>query len=292
MSSATQTSRVILITGCSSGFGRSFAQHFLEQGQKVVVTARKLDTIQHFAAKFPSQSLVLSLDVNNQDSVNDAVAKTLEKFGRIDVLINNAGYCLYGLVEHYSEAEYRLQMETNFFGAVRMTQAVLPSMRKKRSGHVIQISSVGGVVANPMVTLYNASKFALEGFTEGLAKETAAFNVRFTIVEPGAFLTDITSDKNLIAANTTDEATDADYAPVIQNNQKFLEFLKNAPGDTNKAAAAVLQIIQAPNPPLRLPLGADSVGLIKAKLDQQLKEIHAWEQLAVSTNFDHVNASH
>jgi NADP-dependent 3-hydroxy acid dehydrogenase YdfG len=285
--STTITSRVILITGCSSGFGRAFAQYFLSHGQKVVVTARKTDAIQDFAEKFPATSLVLPLDVNDENSVNSVISKTLETFGQVDVLINNAGYSLFGVFESYSEAEYRLQMETNFFGAMRVTQAVLPIMRKQKSGHVIQISSVGGVVANPMISVYNASKFALEGFTEALAKETAAFNVKFTIVQPGGFKTDIAT-KNLVTPSSTEDI--AEYAAVVDAMKKFQEYLQNPPGDPNKAAAAVLQVIQSPNPPLRLPLGADSVHMIKEKLDQQLKEIQAWEQLAVSTNFDQVKA--
>jgi NAD(P)-dependent dehydrogenase (short-subunit alcohol dehydrogenase family) len=277
------TSKVILITGCSSGLGKSMAEHFLEQGHRVIATARNPQTIQYLAEKYPDLALILALDVTNQDSVNETVEKSMEKFERIDVLINNAGYCLVGVAESFSERESRAQMETNFFGAVRMTQAVLPIMRRQKSGHIVQISSVGGITGCPVMSMYSASKFALEGYSESLAIEASMFNVRVTIVEPGAFKTDIFVRGNI---NVPLPRGMSEYQPLITGTDQAWEYLRNsAPGDPHKAAVAIAQLLEEDIPPLRLALGPDAVQSVRDKAEKLLKDVNEWEHLSVTTNY-------
>lgn len=259
------------------------AEHFLDQGHRVIATARNLNTIQQFTEKYPDLALPLALDVTNQDSITNAIEKSVEKFGKIDVLINNAGYCLVGVAESFSEREARDQFETNFFGAVRMTQAVLPVMRRQQNGHIVQISSVGGITGCPVMSMYSASKFALEGYSEALAKEISLFNVRVTIVEPGAFKTDIFVRGNIHVPLPRDMS---EYQPLITGTDQAWEYLRNsAPGDPCKAAAAIGQLLQTENPPLRLALGPDAVQSVRDKAEKLLQDLNEWEHLSVTTNY-------
>jgi NAD(P)-dependent dehydrogenase (short-subunit alcohol dehydrogenase family) len=262
--------RVYLITGCSSGFGSSIAQYLLEHGQIVIATARNQSTVSHFQEKYPDRALSLPLDITDQVSVDAAIEASLKRFQRIDVLINNAGNAIYGLAEFTSENEIRSQMETNFFGTVRLTQAVLPIMRKQSSGNIIQFSSVSGQNGSTCLPFYCASKFALEGFSEALAREVVGFNVRVTIIEPGAFKTDMMNKS---------------FVPI---EHKEIPAPYSAPGDPMKAAAVIYQLVQSDSPPLRLPLGADAFQTISSHVEQQLRELKKWERVSRSTNFDDV----
>jgi NAD(P)-dependent dehydrogenase (short-subunit alcohol dehydrogenase family) len=184
------TSKVWFITGTSKGFGRIWAEAALARGDQVAATARDVKTLQDLVDRYGDQVLALTLDVDDKAAVDTAIAETIARFGRIDVAINNAGYGQFGAIEEVSEAEARAQMETNFFGALWVTQGVLPQMRAQGSGHIIQVSSIGGVNAFPTIGLYHASKWALEGFSQALAAEVAAFGIKVTIVEPAGYATD------------------------------------------------------------------------------------------------------
>lgn len=281
---STSTTKVYLITGCSSGFGRSFAEYFLKANQKVVVTARDVSKVSQFEKDFPSTALALSLDVTNENSVNEAVDKTIQKFGRIDVLINNAGYGQFGALEEVTKQQIHAQMDTNFFGLVNVTQRVLPLMRAQKSGHIIQISSVGGQVAFPGFSLYHASKWAVEGLSEALAKEVAPFNVRVTIAEPGSFKSEF-ADRSFSEGGTV--LQHAEYEPSVGMLVKIGRMTQGMePGNPWKAAAALHKVVESANPPLRLPLGEDSVLNILKKKKDQLAELEAWRQVSESTDFD------
>ncbi len=277
-------SKVYLITGCSTGLGRSFAEYFLKANQKVVVTARDVSKVANFEKEFPSTALALALDVTDLKSVSAAVDKTVQKFGRIDVLINNAGYGQFGALEEVTEEQIHQQMDTNLFGVINMTRKVLPIMRQQKSGHIIQISSVGGQTAHPGFSLYHASKWAIEGLSEALSKEVAPFNVRVTIVEPGSF-------KSAFVERAFEEGVPAvknpEYAPSVGFLAQIGQSLKgHEPGNPWKAAAAIHKVVESAKPPLRLPLGEDSViGIIKKKREQ-MAELEEWRPVSVSTDFD------
>ncbi|MBP5977934.1 SDR family oxidoreductase [Brasilonema sp. CT11] len=276
--------RVYLITGCSSGFGSSLAQYLLEKGQIVIATARNQSTVAHFQEKYPDTALSLSLDITNQDSVNKAIQSALNKFQKVDVLVNNAGNAIYGLVEFTSESEIRAQMETNFFGTVRITQAILPIMRKQNSGHIIQFSSVSGQNGSQCLPFYCASKFALEGFSESLSREVIGFNVRVTIIEPGAFKTDM---MNKSFVHIENKIVPEPYKTQVEKINQRMDFIRDhAPGDPMKAAAIIHQLVESNNPPLRLPLGGDAFQTITSHVEQQLLELKKWERVSKSTNLD------
>jgi NAD(P)-dependent dehydrogenase (short-subunit alcohol dehydrogenase family) len=188
--SQSTSSKVWFITGTSKGFGRVWAEAALARGDRVAATARDVASIHALEERYGDRAAALALDVTDKAAVDAAVAQALERFGRIDVAVNNAGYGLFGTIEEVSEAEARAQMETNFFGALWVTQAVLPHMRAQKSGHIIQVSSIGGVNAFPTIGLYHASKWALEGFSQALAQEVAPFGISVTLVEPGGYATE------------------------------------------------------------------------------------------------------
>lgn len=273
MSDAT-TGRVWMITGASTGFGRALAQAVLASGQRLVAT----DLDRAALAGLPGgtdQLARLALDVTDPGEIAAATDDALAKFGAVDVLVNNAGFGLLGAVEEVDEQQLRRQMEVNFFGAVAVTRALLPSMRARGRGHIIQISSYGGIVANPGLGFYSASKFALEGVSEALAKELEPLGIRVTLVEPGAFRTNW-AGRSLNKAKPID-----DYEPTVGKMRALIDRLDgNQPGDPAKAAAAMLALGDDPDPPLRLPLGDDSVGFIRDKLRAQLAELDRLEPQA------------
>jgi NADP-dependent 3-hydroxy acid dehydrogenase YdfG len=279
--------KVYLITGCSTGLGRGFAEYFLKANQKVVVTARDVSKVAHFEKEFPNTALALALDVTDENSVNDAVEKTVQKFGHIDVLINNAGYGQFGPLEEVTKKQITAQMDTNFFGLINITQRVLPIMRQQKSGHIIQISSVGGQVAYPGFSLYHASKWAVEGLSESLAKEVAPFNVRVTIVEPGSFKSEFADrafDEGIIAYKNPEYEASVGMLVKIGQAVRGLE-----PGNPWKAAAAIHKVVESAKPPLRLPLGEDSVLNILKKKKDQVAELEEWRQVSESTDFDNLS---
>jgi NAD(P)-dependent dehydrogenase (short-subunit alcohol dehydrogenase family) len=269
------------ITGASSGFGMAFARHAISRGYNVVATARtpaKLDEIRRLA---PERVLVEKLDVTVPGDSERAVAAALKRFGHIDVLINNAGYGIVGALEETPETELRAQMETNFFGAVAVTKAVLPAMRERRSGAIVNVSSLGGQLSFGGFSAYSASKFALEGISEALAAEVAPFGIKVLIVEPGAFRTGFAADA--LKHMPVMEA----YREIVGGTRDFAHGMHGTQeGDPAKAAVAIETALQADQTPLRLPLGTDSVSAIRAHSEQLLKDLAAWERVALDTRFD------
>jgi NAD(P)-dependent dehydrogenase (short-subunit alcohol dehydrogenase family) len=286
MTNSSQT-RVWLITGSSTGFGRMLAEAVLDQGETVVLTARNPQQVEDLTAKFPDRTLAARLDVTNPTEVREVVKVAIATFGRIDVLVNNAGYGTLGAIEEASDEEIRRQFDTNVFGALDLTRAVLPHLRQQRSGHIINFSSVGGFVSFPGSGIYCSTKFALEGISEALAQEVAPFGIKVIIVEPGAFRTDF-SGRSLVVSDTQI----ADYEPVIGQYRQWVQDIDGQqPGDPKKAASAIIQSVNSENPPLRLALGADAVNAIDAKLKSVKAELDAWRQVGVDTAFEGVTVS-
>jgi NAD(P)-dependent dehydrogenase (short-subunit alcohol dehydrogenase family) len=271
-----------LITGVSSGFGRCLAEQVIARGDYVIGTVRKTTDVEKFTKDFDGRGEAVMMDVDHTDQIRTGVANILKQHQRIDVLVNNAGYGLFGAVEEVSEAEARAQMETNFFGPLALTQAVLPSMRAARGGHIVQISSIAGFRSTPGLGLYNASKYALEGFSEALALEVAPFGIKILIVEPGPFRTKWAGQGSRDAAQHI-----PDYAQSVHTTIKTIhEYDGNQPGDPAKAAALMIEALFAPTPPLRLPLGKSAIDRMKGKLSDMSKEIVAWESKSLATDFD------
>jgi NADP-dependent 3-hydroxy acid dehydrogenase YdfG len=277
----SQTGKVWFITGASTGFGRLLAEEVLKVGGKVVATARKLDKVSDLEAKHPQTAKALALDVTNQAQVDAAVEQTVAKFGRVDVLVNNAGYGVAGAIEEVSEAELMPMFETNIFGLLRVTRAFLPQLRKQRTGHILNLSSIGGVVASPGMGYYNATKFAVEGLSEALAGELAPLGIKVTIVEPGPFRTDFLGRSGVVA-----EKRIADYDTTAANMRKyFAENDGNQPGDPLRAVHAMMQVANSPAPPLRLLLGASALHRLRTKLGGWQKEIADWEHVTAGADF-------
>jgi len=272
--------RVWLITGVSAGLGRAIAQTALREGARVFGTVRQPVQQAAFDALAPGRARATLLDVTSPSDVRRAVDEAVAWGGTIDVLVNNAGYGALGAVEELTDEEIRRQFETNVFGVLAMTRAVLPVMRRQRRGRIVQISSVSGIVAPAGVGIYCASKFALEGFSESLAAEVAPLGINVTIVEPGAFRTDW-AGRSLVWA--TEHSA---YAETVgQMRERMKDWSGRQPGDPDKAARAIVDLTSMTNPPLRLPLGADAVDRIRRKLESQLAALTEYESVARSTGF-------
>ncbi|MBD2677488.1 MULTISPECIES: oxidoreductase [Nostoc] len=284
--------RVWFITGSSKGLGRALAKTVLEQGDTVVLTARNPELIQDLAASFPEHTLAVQLDVTKPEEIQQAVKQAITKFGRIDVLVNNAGYGILGAIEEVSNEGVRRQFETNFFGVLEVLRNVLPYMREQRSGHIVNISSVGGFVGYAGTGIYNGTKFAIEGISEALAQEVTPLGIKITIVEPGAFRTEFVTGSLVIADNEIQ-----DYETVIgEMRQGAQDILDNKlefqePGDPKKAALAIIKAVNSNNPPLRLVLGEDAISAINAKLESVKTELDAWKEVSVNTAFDELVGS-
>lgn len=278
--------KVWLITGSSTGFGRSLTAAVLKTGARVIATARQPEQLDDLITRYPDTAKAVRLDVTNAQEVHDAVNTAITTFGRIDVLVNNAGYGTIGAIEEVSDEAIHRQFETNVFGALQMMRTVLPSMRQQRSGHILNLSSVGGFVSFGATGIYCATKFALEALSEALAKEVAELGIKVTIIEPGAFRTDF-NGRSLSAPEHLIE----DYASVSGPFLQWLEEMDGKqPGDPDKAAAAMIQVVESDNPPLRLALGADAVGAIDEKLKSVKAELDAWKEVSVNTAFEGMTA--
>jgi NAD(P)-dependent dehydrogenase (short-subunit alcohol dehydrogenase family) len=270
--------RTWIITGCSSGFGRTLAEAALGQGDQVVATARRTEALADLDGAH-----VLPLDVTRQDQIEAAVRATLERYGRIDVLVNNAGMGSVGAVEEFSMEHLRQLMETMFFGAVALTKAVLPHMREQRSGAIVQISSQGGQVSFAGFGAYCAAKFALEGLSDALAEEVAPLGIRTLIVEPGSFRTGLLS-ATMYRAPQIDA-----YADTVGTTRAYVEGEDGRQaGDPRKAAAAIIAALDAPEPPRRLALGGDAVDNIRATHERRRADLDSWESVSRDTAFDEV----
>jgi NAD(P)-dependent dehydrogenase (short-subunit alcohol dehydrogenase family) len=277
----SQTGKIWFITGASTGFGRLLAEEVLKAGGKVIATARKLDKVSDLERKYPDGAKALALDVTNEGEVNAAVEQAVARFGRVDVLVNNAGYGVAGAIEEVSEAEFMPMFETNVFGLLRVTRAFLPQLRKQRSGHILNLSSIGGLVASPGMGYYNATKFAVEGLSEALAGEIAPLGIKVTIIEPGPFRTDFLGRSGVIA-----EKRIADYDTTAANMRRyFAENDGKQPGDPVRAVHAMMQVVDSPEPPLRLLLGASALQRLRTKIGGWEKEIATWEQVTVGADF-------
>ena len=274
-------SKVWLITGCSTGFGRELAIEVLKSGYKAAVTARNPDDIKDIVANYPETSISLKLDVTKPYDIKSAVEQTVTKFGQIDVLVNNAGIGYFGAIEESEEAEVRRMFEINVFGLANMTRAVLPVMRKQRSGHIVNIASIGGLVGFPAVGFYNATKFAVDGLSESLAKETAPLGIKVTVVAPSGFRTDWAGR----SANQSPVVID-DYASTAGANKNSIRgYSGKQPGDPERAAKAIVKAVEADNPPLRLLLGAAALRGARNKLTELKRDFDAWEETTVGADF-------
>jgi NAD(P)-dependent dehydrogenase (short-subunit alcohol dehydrogenase family) len=273
--------KVWFITGSSTGLGQSLTEAVLKHGDHVIATARKPEQLDDLVQQYPDTAKAIRLDVTDRQEVDRAIHTAINTFGRIDVLVNNAGYGLLGGVEEASEAEARTQFATNLFGALWMIQAVLPVMREQRSGHILNISSVGGFTGYAGFGIYNGTKFALEGISEALALEVAPFNIHVTIVEPGAFRTDW-AGRSMIRSERVIDA----YAESSGQTRNWMDQESGTQaGDPALAAAAMIKVVDAENPPQRLVLGADALERIRAKLRSMAQELDIWEQTTVNTAF-------
>jgi NAD(P)-dependent dehydrogenase (short-subunit alcohol dehydrogenase family) len=276
----TSPERVWLITGSSSGFGRHLAEAAVAHGDRVVATARRPASLDELVAIDPERVHAVALDVTDAEQIAAAVAAALDRFGRIDVLVNNAGNGSVGAVEELELDHLRGLMETMFFGPVALVQAVLPHMRERRSGAIVQMSSMGGQTAFPGFGAYCAAKFALEGLSEALAAEVAPHGIRVLIPEPGAFRTGFAG-----AGLHQSDALDA-YADTVGQTRAFITAMDGKqPGDPAKAAAAILAALDAPEP-LRLALGADAVDALHDELDRRRKDLDGYEDVSRAAVFD------
>ncbi len=276
----TAQNKVWLITGTSSGFGRSLALDLIARGERVVATARDPRVLDDLVRLAPERVLALRLDVTKPEEVQAAVTAAIAKFGAVDVLVNNAGFSIVGAAEETSESELRATLETMFFGAAAMTRAVVSHMRERRTGTIVQISSMGGFITAPGFSAYCAAKHALEGFSEALAAEVAPFGMRVLIVEPGAFRT------NLFGGGFRTMPATAAYADTVGPTRAYVEQSAGTqPGDPAKAAQAIIEAVDAGAPTLRLPLGADAVQAMRAKLEQVTSDVNATEEVAKATAF-------
>lgn len=257
------------------------AEQVLQAGGSVVATARKPEQIADLETKYADRALAIGLDVTNGEAVDAAVKAALDKFGRVDVLVNNAGYGLAGAVEEATEEEFMPVFETNVFGLIRVTRALLPQFRKQRSGNIVNLSSIGGLIGSPGWGYYNASKFAVNGFSEALAAEMAPLGVYVTIVEPGPFRTDFLGRSGVEAENRI-----ADYDETAgKTRQYFHDQAGKQPGDPAKAVQAIIAAVEAPEPPKHLVLGRLAFDRMTARLELWKNDLNAWHETSVGADF-------
>ena len=281
MEDNTTSKKVWLISGCSTGFGRELAKQALALGYKVAVAARKLEDIEDIVSAYPNTSIPVTLDVTKADDIANAVKQVTEIFGRVDVLVNNAGIGYFGSVEESDDAETRRMFDINFFGLANLTKAVLPLMRSQRKGHIINIASIGGLMAFPALAYYNATKFAVDGFSEALAKEVKPLGIDVTIIAPSGFRTDWAGR----SANEA-ESTIEDYRTTAgQNKENIRAYSGNQPGDPVRAAQAIIKVVESTQPPLRLLLGAAALKNGRKKLEELAQDFDTWQETTVGADF-------
>jgi NAD(P)-dependent dehydrogenase (short-subunit alcohol dehydrogenase family) len=272
---ANANSRVWLITGASSGLGRALADSVLARGERALVVARTAEALAELETRYPGAALPSALDVTEPDAVRAAVGGAVEQFGHIDVVVNCAGYGLFGALEELSDDELRREFDTNVFGSLNVTRAALPHMRQQRSGHIVQISSLEGIA--PAVageSAYAGTKFAVEGIAEGLAKEVEHLGIRVTIVEPGPLRTNFPGGASVTAPQSDDYAESVGAAL-----EWFEELSGNQPNDPHRVAAAIITAVDADAPPLRLAVGDEALEAIRDKLEAQRRELDAWAEV-------------
>lgn len=274
--------KVWLVTGASSGFGKALAEAVIANGDSIAITARRLDRLQAIAQGHEDRVLPLAVDVTDAAARDKAVADTLARFGRIDVLANVAGRGVAGACEEFSLDQLREQMELNFFAAAEMTRAVLPQMRAQGSGHVLTVSSIAGLVSMNAAGPYCAAKFAIEGWTEALAIETRPLGIHVTLVEPGAFRTEFAGDVNMRPVQRIDA-----YRPVVEPFEAYLEQSAGKQmGDPAKAARRMLEVVASDAPPVRLMLGQDAFSIWDATIAKRIQDLNSWRASGEDTAFD------
>jgi NAD(P)-dependent dehydrogenase (short-subunit alcohol dehydrogenase family) len=261
------------ITGASKGFGREWTEAALERGDKVAATARKVETLDALVETYGDAVLPIQLDVTERDADFEAVKQAADHFGQLDVVVNNAGYGHFGAIEELSEEDVRSQLETNFFGALWVTQAALPILRAQHSGHIIQVSSIGGITAFPTVGAYHASKWALEGFSQALAQEVADFGIKVTLIEPGGFSTDWAGP----SAKHSDE--NPAYSSIREARGRARA--GSPPGDPEASRSAILKVVDADQPPLRIFFGKVPLGIATADYESRLTTWNEWQPVSV-----------
>ena len=273
-------SKTWFITGTSRGFGREWAIAALERGDRVAATARNAESLDDLAHKYGEALLPIALDVTDREADFAAVREAHDHFGGLDIVVNNAGYGHFGMVEEITEDEARAQIETNLFGALWVTQAALPYLREQGSGHIIQVSSIGGISAFPLVGMYHASKWGLEGFSQALAHEVAGFGIHVTLVEPGAFSTD------WAGSSSKRSAEHPAYAEMHRATQEARAERAGNPGDPEATREAILRVVDAEEPPLRVFFGSAPLAIATADYEQRLRTWNEWQPVALIAQGD------
>jgi NAD(P)-dependent dehydrogenase (short-subunit alcohol dehydrogenase family) len=266
------------ITGASRGFGREWTIAALERGDTVAATARDTATLDDLVAKFGDSLLPLRLDVTDREAVFAAVKDAHDRFGRLDVVVNNAGYGHFGMVEELSEADARDQIETNVFGALWVTQAALPYLREQGSGHILQVSSIGGISAFPNIGMYHASKWALEGMSQALAQEVADFGIKVTLIEPAGYSTDWSG------ASARHSTPNPAYDGVREKAQQLRATRQATPGDPVATRDAVLKVVDAENPPLRIFFGESPLATATKDYESRLATWREWQPVSIAAH--------
>ena len=278
---SNRPARVWFVTGASSGFGRALGRAVLDRGERLVATSRHLESVEALVATSAERALALQLDVTDARAARDAFKDALSRFGRVDVVFNNAGYGHVGAIEELSDEELRRQLDVNLFGVINVTRAALPHMRKQRAGHLVQMSSLNGVEGLVGAGYYAASKFGIEGFSETLASEVAHLGIKVTIVEPGPFRTRFLNDRSVKWTNPM-----PDYEESVGRSRDALRKMDGKqPGDPERAAEAIIRAVEAQSPPLRLPLGRMAIEHVRTALRAELEELDAWAALGAGADF-------
>ena len=274
--------KIWFITGSNSGFGRSLTEAVLAKGDKVVATTRHPEEIEDLVKQYPDTVKAVTLDITKAEEISSAIDTALSTFGQVDVLVNNAGFGTLGAVEEIEDEQVRKQFEVNCFGTLNLTKAMLPHFRQRKSGHILNVSSVGGFTSFPGTGIYSATKFAIEGYSEALAKEITPLGIKLTLVEPGAFRTEFAGDSLATPENPIDDYEETAHKFVKQQEQMSGE----QPGDPDKAAQAMIKAVESDNPPMRLVLGEDALQATRKKIESFQKELEEWEDVTLSTSFE------
>jgi short-subunit dehydrogenase len=280
-------SRVWFITGTSTGFGRLLTEEVLKRGERVIATARDVSQLSRLTQQYPDRMQTLTLDVTNPQEIISVAQSGIAAFGQVDVLVNNAGYGVNGAIEEVAEDEFEPMFQTNIYGLIRVTRAFLPHLRQRRSGHIFNLSSIGGLIGSAGWGFYNTTKFAVEGFSEALAEEMKPLGVRVTVVEPGPFRTDFLGRSGKLARQEL-----VDYAATAGKAREYLKTQSGKqPGDPKKVVEAIITAANSPKPPLHLILGRIALTRFRHKLSDWQQEIAAWENLTTDADFPESNSS-
>ncbi len=278
---ANPQEKVWFLTGASTGFGRLLAEELLRRGGKVIATARSMDKVADLEQMYPGRAKAYALDVTDPAQIASVVAQASACFAPVDILVNNAGFGLIGAIEEATEDEFMPVFETNVFGLIRVTRAFLPRMRERGSGHIINLSSIGGLIAQPGWGFYNATKFAVEGFSEALAAELKPLGIHVTVVEPGAFRTDFLGRAGVEAANQIPA-----YAATAGKAREYVHTAAGKqPGDPRRAVEAILDLVNSPEPPLHLLLGNMALNRFRKRLTDWTAELDRWESTTRGADF-------